>query len=54
VKVRVLEVDPKSRKDSLSIKREDEPVIAAAASPGSNPTQPKKKQQPARWVGLDW
>jgi small subunit ribosomal protein S1 len=53
VKVRVLEVDPKSRRISLSMKRANEVVApAATAAPAAVPAKPKKKQQLRG--GLDW
>jgi len=53
VRVRVLEVDPKARRISLSIRRAVEVVVPAetAAAPVT-PAKPKKKQQLRG--GLDW
>jgi small subunit ribosomal protein S1 len=59
VKVRILEVDEKSRRMSLSVKRAATPSIApgqsASAGPGAAPSAPskKKKKQELRG-GLDW
>jgi small subunit ribosomal protein S1 len=52
VKVKVLEVDPKSRRISLSIKQAVEPKVTEATTPAANPAKPKKKQQLRG--GLDW
>jgi ribosomal protein S1 len=52
VKVRVLEVDEKSRRMSLSLKRAMESVPTPAAA---RPDQPsKKKKRPELRGGLDW
>jgi small subunit ribosomal protein S1 len=53
VRVRVLEVDPKTRRISLSIKRAEEPVAAApvAAQPTTSGKPKKKKELKG---GLDW
>ncbi|WP_428940415.1 S1 RNA-binding domain-containing protein [Fontivita pretiosa] len=54
VKVRVLDVDPKARRISLSIRRAEEPAAAApAAAPAPAPAKKAKKKQQLRG-GLDW
>lgn len=50
VRVRVIEVDPKARRMSLSMKGTAEPV--ETAQPATAPSKPKKKQQLRG--GLDW
>lgn len=52
VNVRVLEVDPKGRRISLSLKRADEPVEVQAAAATADPKKAKRKG-PLKG-GLDW
>jgi small subunit ribosomal protein S1 len=52
VKVRVLEVDEKSRRISLSMKRVDEPAAAPAGTVTAAPA--KKKRKTELRGGLDW
>ena len=52
VKVRVIEVDEKTRRVSLSIKRAHE--IASSAPDASAPAVPKKKRKTELKGGLDW
>jgi small subunit ribosomal protein S1 len=52
VRVRVLEVDEKSRRISLSMRKTEE-VAAPTSAPAASSAKPKKKQQQLRG-GLDW
>jgi ribosomal protein S1 len=54
VKVRVLDIDPKARRISLSIRRADEPVAAAAAPSVAPVTSSKSKKKQQLRGGLDW
>jgi ribosomal protein S1 len=53
VKVKVLEIDPKSRRISLSIKRANEAKVAESAAP-TTPAKPKSKRKEPLKGGLDW
>ena len=52
VKVRVIEVDEKTRRVSLSIKRAND--VVSAAPEASTPAAPKKKRKTELKGGLDW
>ncbi len=52
VKVRIIEVDEKSRRISLSIKRANEPAAPATSETPAAPQ--KKKKRPELKGGLDW
>jgi ribosomal protein S1 len=51
VRVRILEVDPKTRRVSLSLKRTEE--VAAPTTP-TEPTKSQKKKKQQLRGGLDW
>jgi small subunit ribosomal protein S1 len=52
IRVRVLEVDPKARRMSLSMRRTEEVATAATTAAPAGAAKPKKKQQLRG--GLDW
>ena len=52
VRVRVIEVDPAGRRMSLSLKRANEPAVAAPAAAAT--TSDKKKKRPQLRGGLDF
>ena len=52
--VRIIEVDEKSRRISLSLKRANEPTVSEPAAGAATATPSKKKKRPELRGGLDW